>query len=282
MLNNEYLLSKNFLKSVEYELGPIKTANQQIPGVYYILADQEAYAVADMSPIFPKVKLYGQQIQEFLLFSMENDTSGWRIVDYEMCKYMIQHHIDPPPENLLHDLALYAAEYHPEYFGEYPVPLVTPRGYTLRHRKIANGIYWLETSKCEEMLALCYPIWQSELSDVARAIGEVAEYDKMYKLSETMGYLFFTEQSCCVPIYELMETRKEWEGTLVEKPALMNAIWAYLPDYALTKNGQEQTGKNDLISQLMREFGMDIEHRPSLEKMIAIYPDAGIDFLHLS
>ena len=117
MLNNEYLLSKNFLKSVECELGPIKTANQQIPGVYYILADQEAYAVADMSPIFPKVKLYGQQIQEFLLFSMENDTSGWRIVDYEMCKYMIQHHIDPPPENLLHDLALYAAEYHPEYFG---------------------------------------------------------------------------------------------------------------------------------------------------------------------
>ena len=117
---------------------------------------------------------------------------------------------------------------------------------------------------------------------MARAIGEVAEYDKMYKLSETMGYLFFTEQSCCVPIYELMETRKEWEGTLVEKPALMNAIWAYLPDYALTKNGQEQTGKNDLISQLMREFGMDIEHRTSLEKMIAIYPDAGIDFLHLS
>ena len=35
-------------------------------------------------------------------------------------------------EQEFHRTALFAAGYHPEYFGEYPVPIRTPRGYTLR------------------------------------------------------------------------------------------------------------------------------------------------------
>lgn len=274
--------------NLENEIGSVEEAETPMSGVYYLCARKEAddhairkyYVVSEASPIYQRVSAYGQPIGNLRLYAMQEDTSGWRIVDYELCKYMAKAQSAPRTEKVLHELALFAAVYHPEYFGEYPVPLHTPRGYTLRHRKIANGIYWLETSWCEEMLALCYPVWNTELSGMARVIGEATEYDRAHDLGETMGYLFFTAQSSCVPIFELMETRKEWEGTLVNKPALMNAIWQYLPKYALMKNNQEQIGKKDLVSRVMAELGVELEKEPpSPERMICIYPDAGTDFL---
>ena len=49
-------------------------------------------------------------------------------------------------EREFHRVALFAAGYHPEYFGEYPVPTQTPGGYTLCHRKLEN---YLSRSKAE-------------------------------------------------------------------------------------------------------------------------------------
>ena len=138
---------------------------------------------------------------------MQDDASGWRIIDYELGKHRVKNHL--PQEQTLHDIALDAAEYHPEYFGAYPVPFHTPRGYTTRHWTLANGIYWLETDLCEEVLAVCYPLWTAELSAAVERLGEQTEHDKVQGIHKTLGYIFFPAQISCIPIYELMQTRME-------------------------------------------------------------------------
>ena len=68
---------------------------------------------------------------------------------------------------------------------------------------------------------------------------------------------------------------------MIDKPALMNAIWDAAPEYAYLMNWQEQSGKNDLFSALLAEIGMDVEPNIAMENMIPLFPDAGKDFLLL-
>lgn len=84
-------------------------------------------------------------------------TNGHRIVRYELYKYRLQHGLPLPEQSALRDTAVYGMELHPEYFGPYPVPLHTPRGNTVRHKRLLNGVYWIETDQCRELLAVCYP-----------------------------------------------------------------------------------------------------------------------------
>ncbi len=111
----------------------------------------------------------------------------------------------------------------PEYFGTFPVPYHTPDGYILRYQTLANGIYWLETSTYKELLAVCFPVWSAELSPASAALGMVTKQDAVIDIKEAMGCVFFTEESSCVPIYELMMTRQEWDGTIIHRfTALFN------------------------------------------------------------
>ena len=273
------------LSFLESELGTISVTKSLCPGIYYLIAGQdgepvaaEYYAVADTSIISRQAKEYGKQISDWWLFSMQDDASGWRIIDYELGKYCVKNHL--PQEQTLHDIALDAAEYHPEYFGAYPIPLHTPRGYTTRHWTLANGIYWLETDQCEEVLAVCYPLWTAELSTLAERVGEMTEYDKAQGIHQTLGCIFFPAQFSCIPIYELMQTRMEaWSGTVIDKPALMNAIWRDAPEYAIMMNRQEQTGMNDLSAMLLRDFDIAADPRILPDRMIAISADTGADYL---
>lgn len=91
-----------------------------------------------------------------------------------------------PQERALHEIALNAAEFHPEYFGTYPVPYITPQGYTTRHWVLENGIYWIATDQCAEFLTVCYPVWSTELSDLAMQVGEQIEYDRVNGIHQTM------------------------------------------------------------------------------------------------
>lgn len=274
---------------LEEQLGRIMTAEEIYPSVYHLCVQREGsillqdyYVVTDTSAIFVKVKKYGEKIPGLRLYSLGEDDSGWRIIDYEIGKYRVKNNIPIPGGETLHSLALFAAEHHPEYFGQYPVPIYTPKGVTLRHRLLENGVYWLETDRGEELLAVCYPIWNGEFSHITQEIGEMTPYDRAYGIDKTMGYLFFSKQSSCVALFELMETRKQWEGTLIDRPALMNAIWEYLPRYALIKNGQEQMGINNLLALLMTEFHIDdIEPQIAYSRMICMYPGKGTDFLKL-
>lgn len=267
------------------EIGSINRIAQECPGIYYLIARQdgkpvaeEYYAVADTSIISRQAKEYGKRISDWWLFSMQDDASGWRIIDYELGKYRVKNHL--PQEQTLHDIAQDVAEYHPEYFGAYPVPLHTPRGYTTRHWTLANGIYWLETDQCEEVLAVCYPLWTAELSTAAERLGEQTEHDKAQGIHQTLGYIFFPAQISCIPIYELMQTRMEvWSGTMIDKPALMNAIWRDAPEYAVMMNRQEQTGMNDLPAMLLRDFDIAAGPRILPDRMIAISADTGAEYL---
>lgn len=274
---------------LEDELGEIVLAEQPYPGVYYIATQKnEAQIIAseyyvvmkDTSVISQTVKKYGQAIDghsKLLLYSMSDDKSGWRLVCYEGLKYLAQNHLPLPEQTSLHITAVYNMEYHPEYFGVYPAPTVTPAGYTLRYKQLDNGIYWLETDQCERMLSVCYPIWASELSATAQALGKQAEHDQAHGIENTLGCLFFSELDSCIPLFELLQVREHLEA--VDKAALMNAIWKNFPEYAAAYNLEEQSGAHDVLGQLLNVLGEKVELRGSAENVIIICPEAGTNFV---
>ena len=269
---------------LEEEIGSICESDQLCPGVYLLsakyddeLLPRDYYVAMKDAIISQKAKSYGRKAAGFLLYSLDDEASGHWIIKYEVARYRTQNHL--PLDEPLRTTALFAAQIHPEYFGTFPVPLHTPQGCTTRYWILDNGIYWIETDQCEKVLAVCYPIWATELSELAEKLGEKTDYDKAYGIETTLGYIFFSSQLSCIPLYVLMRTRSEWNGTLLDKPALMNAIWNVLPEYALLTIRQEQAGQNDFISLLLQELGVEAEPNISLDHMICISPDASKDFL---
>lgn len=126
------------LSELENELGQLLLTEQECAGVYYLVAqrDDEAiateyYAVTDTPIISQEAREYGKKHSIFWLFSKAEDAGGWRIIDYELGRYRVQNHLNQACS--LHEIALNAAEFHPEYFGTYPVPFSSPRGYTTRY-----------------------------------------------------------------------------------------------------------------------------------------------------
>lgn len=276
----------DFIESSELidELGLIIRTEPICPGVYLLsarnddeLLPRDYYAVMEESIISQAAKSYGRKVSGLFLYSLADDASGQWIVKYEIARYRVRKHL--PLDEPLRTTALFAAQIHPEYFGAFPVPIYTPQGCTVRYWILDNGIYWIETDRCENVLAVCYPIWSTELSEWTEKLGEETVYDKGHGIETTLGYIFFPEQISCIPIYELMRTRSEWSGTLIDRPALMNAIWKVLPEYALLTNQQEQAGQNDFVFLLLRELGVDAEPNISPDHMILISPDANKDFL---
>ncbi len=264
-------------------------ADQPYPGVYHIAAkndEAELFAaeyyivLAETKTISQTVKGYGRTVSghpELLIYPLSEDKSGWRLVDYEGIRYLAQNQLPLPEQTSLHETAVYSMEHHPEYFGTYPVPMVTPAGYTLRHKRLDNGIYWLETDRCEQMLAVCYPIWSSELSEAALALGRQTEYDQVHGIDNTLGCLFFSKQGSCIPLFELLQLREDWKT--VNSAALMNAVWQDFPEYAAAYNLGEQSGAHDLLGRLMNALGAEVELSGSAEHVISMSPEAGTDFI---
>ena len=155
-----------------------------------------------------------------------------------MRRYQIKCHLpEIEDEDSLYTAALYGAEEHPDYFGAFPVPSFTPRGFTVRHKTILNGVYWLETDRCEEMLAVCYPIWKSDISIPEQNQGEQLEYDRMYGIDNTLGYLFFSKQNSVIPLHELSLFYPEIkESSVVDMDALLNEICEFYPEYVTIHN----------------------------------------------
>ena len=278
MDNKKNPLWESMRPVLEEKIGEILYTDRVMPGTYYIETDQskrfshEYYAVLETAPIAAKVQKYGEKMGRLRLFAWDDPHSGCKIVKYEINKYRIAADGEYLSEALFRDMSLHAMELHPEYFGTFPVPFHTNHGYTLLHRTLSNGIYWLETSECKELLAVCSTIWRAELSYAAKAFGKFMEYD--HELDAT-GYLFFSKEASCIPIYELMETRKEWDGTVIKRPALMNAIWAFQPEYALHLNGRKGNTK------IPGENGMEAMPEPNKKAVAGIFPGAGTDFLLL-
>ena len=272
------------LSELTDKIGSIEEVEELCLGVHYVTAKREDdllsgeyYVVKEKSAVPQAAKSYGQKISGLRLFSITDGGEEYKIIQYEVAKYRAQNNL--PPDEPLRATAFFAAQSFPEYFGAFPVPLHTPRGVTLRHWILDNGIYWLETDQCEKVLAVSYPVWSTELSDLTASLGEQTEYGKAHDIEETLGYIFFPAKVSCILLRELIRTRPEWTGTLIDKPALMNAIWKVAPEYAALMNCQEQSGRNDLFSALLAEAGVQVEPNISTDNMIGIFSDAGENYL---
>lgn len=276
-----------YLPALEEEIGPAANIEEWCPGMFFIEVDQgsvfmkEYFVVLDEAPMAAKVRNYGKKMDGLRLFAQDDDSSGWRIVQYEISKYSFTVKGNYLPEEMFQDMSLHAMELHPEYFGTFPVPYRTPSGCTLRYRTLDNGIYWLETSRCKELLAVCFPIWNAELSPASASLAKLLLWDAAIGIKKAMGYIFFTKESSCVPIYELMMTRQKWDGTVIDVPALMNALWKYAPKYAVHLNGGKTQVLDDKLAKLLGKAGQEAIPQPDGKHMIGMFPDAGTDFLLL-
>lgn len=131
--------------------------------------------------------------------------------------------------------------------------LVYELGEIHRWEEECPGAYYLAIlleSGGAEVLAVCFPIWDGELSEGLAAVGQKQE------MEGDMGYLYFLKDAACVAVWELLCTRRELVTTgLICKPELMNAIWTYQPGYALGYNTQEQVRLHDTLGLLLYALG---------------------------
>ena len=282
-------------KELEDFFYEVKFVEVEAPGVYSIIArmhpdrllTDEFYVVDRSSTIISDAaKKYGgamSEIPQFLLFPYDKKDGGFPIIAYELARYRVTNGEKLECMGNLHNMAFYGMEQYPHYFGYYPAPTMTPKGYMTRYQTIDNGIFLLETDQGNRLMAVCYPIWESDLSDALTAAGLQTDYDIAHNISETLGYLFFEESYFCLVIFELVYLREEWvKSGMVDLAALMNAIWRDQPGYAAAHNLSEQSGLHDALGVLLNILGTEVELSSSTDRMIAITPNAGCDYLHLS
>ena len=271
------------LNLLAHELGEIHIWEEECPGVLYLSVlptidcGGEYYAVTEHAPISQEVRAMGRRLGDapVLVCQIGAEDGAWAAVEYEILRYKTMHGLPLPERTSLRDSALYGAELRPDYFGAYPVPFLTPWGYTLRNRLLDNGVYWIETEQCMEVLAVCYPVWDGDLSDGLQKVGQRLE------MEGEQGYIYFLKESACIAVWELLQIHPALISTgLIRKPELMNAIWEYQPDYALGYNAQEQAGLHDVLGLLLYALGAeDRELEGSPQDMISITPDVGTNFI---
>lgn len=283
-------MTDELLSLLNYELGQILDWEELYPGVYSLTVQpdpdsaypcSEYYLVLPGAPISREALALGRALDGIpgLLYAIDPpDEGGWTAILYELCKNQSRHGSPPLEGWSLSDAAMEGMELCPSYFGSFPVPPYTPWGWTLRYKALDNGVYWLETSQCETVLAVCHPIWTTELSDGVAQAGKKLAHSKADDVE--LGYLFFEERASCTAIFELLKVRPEWLKTgLIRRPELMNAIWKYAPMYAAAYNAQEQAGIHDALGMLLQMVGADSKPQGSVENMICVTPGKGTDFI---
>lgn len=276
----------DLIRKLRERLGGEILFQMEGPGVYY-MADNECgefYIVEQTSPIISDAaKSYGKQRPDYaglFFYSLEDVRSGSKIVDYELEKYSMKNYLPDHDSESLHAAAAYGAEDHPEYFGAYPAPIYTPWGHMTRYQRIGNGIFWMETDQCDEVLSICYPIWNTILSEEAVSLGATMERDWENGIDDSLGGIFFRKPDACIPIFEIMRMLPKLRETgRIAVPALMNAIWKNHPDYVLYHNMREQSGANDMLGLLLRNLGLEITPNVSVDNMIFLFPDAGMEYI---
>lgn len=186
------------------EYGDIVLAEVFCPGVYYIATKKrsknlfghnEYLALIDSSPaISIEAKSYGHVIPttpKVYLFECSYSCKGKHVIEYEAYKYLSEHKLPFPYDDTLEGIKAFGMEVCPEYFGEFPIPTETPWGLSLRHDRLWNGLYWLETKEAGWILAIAYPLC-SDLWDNTLKLAVLNEYDREKGINNTFGYYFYT------------------------------------------------------------------------------------------
>lgn len=280
--------------ALEDDIGTVILAQHITPGIYYVsaTADDNAipseYYIAEKncSELSPEAKQYGRPLDhhpEYLFYPAGSPENGRMVIEYEANRYLMKLGLPLMESESLLSIADYGREYEPEYFGDYPAPLLTPKGLTMRYITLMPGIFLIETDRrLEKVLAVCYPIWNSELSDYTKQHGEKSEIDMLYGIDSTEGYLFFSEHNACLALFELWTSYPRiGQSQRINAAAMMNAIWTYHPTYAAAHNMREQAGLNDGLALLAISLGIDVELQGSTENVISIFEGEGTDYLNI-
>lgn len=272
--------------------GEIMSAEFLCPGVYYISSSEivdggsEFYAVDKRSEaISDAAKAYGRLadgVADCLLYPFERQGSGRGIIAYEAQRYYAKRNLPQADNRELLDAAAYGMESYPEYFGSFPPPLDTPMGRVLRYKTLINGVFWAETDKVTEIIAVAYPLWQDVFSSYVMRYAAYAGQNEGMEADDAIECLCFPERAASVVLFELRNYYHELrDSPYIDGSALMNAIYRDFPDYAVAFNALEQSGGNDVTSLLINLAGGDEEPHGLAENMIAITKDAGFRFLRL-
>ena len=290
MLNQTEGLQR-IVEIVEEEIGEVVSTEEQCPGVYYIACRPEDEAMAselliverNCSHISVAAKAYGQPLDghdELLVYDFADPCGGRPVVLYEADRYLVRSKLMPPDKYDLLSSAVYYADDYPEYFGPIPAPTLTPRGYMTRYITLSSGVFALETNTGERLIALAGIIWSLELQDTTKALGMKVGNLSGDGVPVEAQYLFFTEGDGCLALFELLHGLSDPNAcSRLDLAALMNAIWKYHPDYALSHNLREQQGLNDLLGMIMDAVGAQEELSGSEKNMAAITAEAGTEYV---
>ena len=126
-----------------------------------------------------------------------------------------------------------------------------PWGPALRHERLCNGLFWLETAQAGWVLAIAYPLC-SELFEETLDRAALTEHDRAQGIHNTCGYRFYSYQTSCLPLYEMLPFAEDTWGTRIDPAALKNAILKYFPDY----------GSGDGFSGLQMMEGERLQETP--------------------
>jgi len=281
----------NFPYDIEDDVGEILQVQKEAPGVYFIFtkknnppSGRQYYIVEKSSPaISMPAKKYGKPLphdRDLLSFDIDSSSAGQKIVAFEIVRFKMRNGCSDVDKNDLTDTACAGMETNPEYFGYYPVPDRTPWGRLIRYKVLSNGIYWIETDRLETVLAIC-DIYEDDFFDGTRE-GAARLADEKDQNLWAFSYLFYPYKSSCIPLFELLPNHREWiDSHMINRAALMNAIWETNPEYAAAYNANEIMGLHDEVGSLLRSFGETSTPNISVNRTIAITPDAGTNFCTL-
>ena len=276
---------------VEDEIGEVVSTEEQCPGVYYVACRPVDGAMASELLIVERAcphisaaaKAYGQPLDghdELLVYDFADPRGGRPVVLYEANRYLVRNKLMSPDKCDLLSSAIYYADDYPEYFGPIPAPVVTPRGYMTRYITLSSGVFALETNTGERLIALAGIIWSLELQDTTKALGMKVGNLCGSEVPVEAEYLFFKEEDGCLALFELLHGLSDpADCQRLDLAALMNAIWTYHPDYALSHNLREQQGLNDLLGLLMNSVGAEVELSGSAKNMVAMTAEAGTEYV---
>ncbi len=284
---------KSLMLDLRDDLGKIELVREIASGVYYVVAaDGETalpseYYIAEKncSALSDEAKAYGRVLEHrhnYLCFRVDVPEEGRVVLEYEVNRCLARQKQPLLEGDSLLTIVSYGREYNPEYFGDYPAPCITPRGLTLRYVMLSSGIFAIETDRLEKVLAVCHPIWDCDLSCYAKEKAELLDYGGLNDIRKDEGYLFFPESSACIALFELWKDHSPIaQSGKIDFTAMMNAIWAYHPEYAASHNLREQTGQNDGFGSFLRSLGCDVELKGNPKNLIALSEGTGIDYLLL-
>ena len=205
-------------------------------------------------------RAYGEDAGEVLLFDLQQPGNGHKIVQYELRRHSVQSGLPQEEADSLYSNAVFGAEQHPEYFGGWPVPSDTPQGRTTRSQALSSGIYLLETERGVRLLAISYPVWQGDLTDMVQRLGLRLARDSGEQIDQTMGCLFFPKELWGVVFYELLTCHPELEPLVESRDAMIASIWKHCPQYAMSVNLMEQAEQHpwEIARWLKETYGLEL------------------------